>query len=217
MKRVVILVEGQTEETFVREMLQPHLREKGVYLESRILSTGGGFGPNDYPKIKADLVRLLNQQDVVLVTTMLDFYGLPKNFPGYGDLSSNQSGYDKVTFLENAFTSDIDSKRNRFLAYLSLHEFEAILFAKVEAFAKHFHDQQQLRQLQELANQFESPEEINDDVQTSPSHRLAKIINGYQKVLHGNLIALDIGLATIRQKCPHFNQWLDKLEKVSNR
>ena len=31
MKRVLILVEGQTEETFVRDLLEPHLSRRGVF------------------------------------------------------------------------------------------------------------------------------------------------------------------------------------------
>ncbi|MEH1826497.1 MAG: DUF4276 family protein [Nostoc sp.] len=29
------------------------------------------------------------------------------------------------------------------------------------------------------------------------------------------MIAMDIGLDTIRQQCQHFNQWLTRLEKIS--
>jgi hypothetical protein len=40
--RVNILVEGQTEETFVRELLAPHLVGFQVYLTPRIIETSKG-------------------------------------------------------------------------------------------------------------------------------------------------------------------------------
>ncbi|WP_255637136.1 DUF4276 family protein [Hyalangium versicolor] len=89
MKRILILVEGQTEETFVREVLAPHLVSLGLALQPVIvvtsrLETGeknkGGiirFGP-----VKQNLLMLLGDSNAVKVTTLFDFYGLPRDFPG---------------------------------------------------------------------------------------------------------------------------------------
>jgi Domain of unknown function (DUF4276) len=61
---------------------------------------------------------------------------------------------------------------------------------------------------------FSSPEHINDDPLTAPSKRILKCCDGYEKPLHGSLIAIDIGLEAIRQQCQHFNQWLLRLENL---
>jgi hypothetical protein len=61
---------------------------------------------------------------------------------------------------------------------------------------------------------FNSPEEINDSPMTAPSKRLLKIIPGYQKPLYGNIAALDVGLKSIRDQCPHFDSWLKRLETI---
>jgi hypothetical protein len=54
---------------------------------------------------------------------------------------------------------------------------------------------------------------INDQRETSPSHRLERIILGYNKIVYGIILAEAIGLNNIRKKCPRFNTWLDNLEK----
>ncbi|MEA5486638.1 MULTISPECIES: DUF4276 family protein [Pseudanabaena] len=37
----------------------------------------------------------------------------------------------------------------------------------------------------------------------------------YDKVLHGSLVALDIGLETIRRECQMFNRWIERLESLA--
>ena len=44
--------------------------------------------------------------------------------------------------------------------------------------------------------------------------RLPCIIADYQKPLHGLLLAMEMGLNAIRDTCPHFNEWLNKLETI---
>ena len=38
---VYIIVQGQTESTFVREVLAPHLAHKGIYLVAALIGTPG--------------------------------------------------------------------------------------------------------------------------------------------------------------------------------
>jgi hypothetical protein len=58
------------------------------------------------------------------------------------------------------------------------------------------------------------PEDINDHPKTAPSKRIVAAMRGYQKTFHGPLIACEIGLSAIRQNCPHFDAWLQKLERL---
>ena len=62
----------------------------------------------------------------------------------------------------------------------------------------------------------DNPEMINDVRETSPSHRLDRIIKGYNKIIYGNIIAEAIGLDNIRSKSPRFNEWLNKIESSAN-
>ena len=34
MKRIIIISEGQTEQSFCNDVLQPHLNERGIYIEN---------------------------------------------------------------------------------------------------------------------------------------------------------------------------------------
>ena len=52
------------------------------------------------------------------------------------------------------------------------------------------------------------------ELDTSPSHRLERIINGYKKVVYGNILAEAIGLHRIRQKSPRFKHWVRTLEQL---
>jgi hypothetical protein len=93
-----------------------------------------------------------------------------------------------------------------------MHEFEALLFSDCKAFATAIGHPAAEPKLQEIRNQFQTPEEINDSPVTAPSKRIEAIIPGYDKPLGGTLAALEIGLPKIRAACPHFRNWLEILE-----
>ena len=89
MAKVLILVEGQTEETFVKQTLGPYLSSLGVFVVPTIIATkriksGPSFkgGMPSYPKVRREILRLLGDSSAALVTTMIDFYGLRTSFPG---------------------------------------------------------------------------------------------------------------------------------------
>lgn len=220
MSKILILVEGQTEEAFVKNVLAPHLAVRGIYLTPKVITTSRTNmsrptfkdGVGSYNQVKGDLIRLLGDSSVVSVTTMLDFYGLPTDFPDYSKMPTG-SCFQQVEFLETAFTKNIANQK--FIPYLALHEFEAMLFVSLEEVAKAFPDKEQRikNELLPIKKMFVSPEEINNNRETAPSKRLEKSCPGYQKTLHGPLIARNIGLERIRQECLHFNQWLEKLEQ----
>lgn len=216
MKRVLVLVEGQTEERFVKEVLGPHLLSFAVDIIAVILKTSesprGRGGVSNYAKIRGDVLRLLRDTSVTAVTTMLDYYGLPNDFPGKDTLTASALSYERVEHLEKAFAEDIDDPR--FLPFLMLHEFEALVFADIEKLLEVIPgvSQHARKTLLQLAEQ--PPESINDNENTHPARRIQQCIPGYSKVLHGVLAAQRIGLEIIRQKCPHFNSWLSKLEAL---
>lgn len=88
MSRVHVLAEGQTEETFIRDVLAPYLATKGVYPFATLVKTkrvkdGPDFkgGITSYRQVKNDITLLLRDTNAVAVTTMIDFYGLPSGFP----------------------------------------------------------------------------------------------------------------------------------------
>lgn len=218
MNKVHVLVEGQTEETFIRDILYPHFAAQGLYLVSKLVTTkrtkvGPDFkgGVTNYRKVKDDLLRLLGDTSAVAVSTMMDYYGLPDDFPGKSSVKG-ATCYERVTYLEKAFERDIDSPR--FIPYLSLHEFEAMLFVSPGEMGKVFPDAEVENNLSAIASSFRTPEEINEGSETHPSARICKLVVGYQKRLHGPMVAARIGLAKIRERCAHLNNWLHKLENL---
>jgi hypothetical protein len=221
MKRVLILVEGQTEETFVRDVLAHHLMgfdlfPVAVIVKTKRTKSGPSFkgGVREYARIHNDVMRLLNDSDAIAVTTMLDYYGLPHDTPGLGDLRAGNC-YDRVAHVERAIDNDIKTARAdpRFKAFLTLHEFEGLLFSDPDKIAMVL--DRPVTLFQDIVAQVSSPEEINEGQHTHPSARMISLAPGYEKPFHGGLIALETGLAQIRRKCPHFAGWVEWLELLA--
>jgi hypothetical protein len=102
----------------------------------------------------------------------------------------------------------------RFRAFLTLHEFEGLLFSKPALIAAALDQPSAESRLNDIRAGFATPEDINDRPEFTPSKRLMSILVAYQKPAHGSRIASRIGLEVIRQECPHFNEWLSILERL---
>jgi len=216
MNYVYLLVEGQTEEAFVRELMVPIYARRGLYLTPIIVSTSPRHrgGMVSYAKVKPQIERLCKQHARAHVTTLFDLYALPGDFPGKGTPAypTAASGQRKAEFLEAELARDI-GQRN-FIPNLLVHEFEALLFAKIDAFEQWTDDDRVLTPLRAVRAAM-LPEDINDSPQTAPSKRILAAMPGYQKTIHGPLIACDIGLDVMRSVCPHFNRWLQKIDALA--
>lgn len=219
--RIHIVTEGQTETNFVNKLLVPHFSAQNIALIPCTVVTNADKkagrlykgGISSYAKVKNNIEICLRYTKTasVYVTTMFDFYGLPEDFPGYDGIKNIADPYHKVAFLENALQEDICKDNAAFLPYLSLHEFEALLFSDIAIIEDHFfdHDISALKTLRDF-----NPELINNEKQTSPSKRILKCIPVYHKSTDGIAIALKIGLEPLRAKCKHFSRWIEKLETL---
>lgn len=212
MKRVHILVEGQTEELFVNEILQPALGSltlTPVLVATKRVKSGGKFkgGLGSFRQVADDLRRLLQDTSAIAVTTLLDLYGLPDDFPG---TASPLQARARAAHLEVEMHRAMGSPP-RLIPHLSVHEFEAFLFVNPGRAPSVFSDEQQ-RRMTEIANGYAGDVElINDGATTHPSARVRAIVPGYDKVLGGSLAVLDTGLDGLRVACPHFKAWVDRL------
>jgi hypothetical protein len=218
MKRVLVSVEGQTEETFVREILRKHLWKYNVDIEPIIVSTsrvkqGKKFkgGLLSYAKAQNEVKQLLHDTNATAITTLYDMYHLPTDFPSYSTRPAG-SGQTKAIYLERAFKEDINS--SRFHPHLQVHEFEAFLFVNPERTAALFPEKNLVEQLLKIRRAFPTPEDINDSPITAPSKRIEKLYPNYDKPLYGPLAVLEIGLDALRAECPHFSSWLVWLENL---
>ena len=145
---------------------------------------------------------------------MIDLFRLPNDFPNKQLCATGQL-YQRVACLEQAFDHDVGYQN--FIPYLSVHEFEGLLFSDPGKFGKWFNDPRGLQQLTAGVAAFQNPEYINDGPNTAPSKRVEAALGnaGYQKPVHGPLIAMDIGLERMRERCPHFDQWVTSLEALA--
>lgn len=223
MIRLHIVAEGQTEEEFVNSILVTFLAGLGVYADVRCVETSrrrcriyrGGM--LDYGRAKRDLARWIREDDheEVRFTTMFDLYALPVDFPEFEACQRLADPYERVAALERAFEEDMGCPR--FVPYIQLHEFEALLLTDPSKFAMEFIDcDAQIRGLAAVCADYDSPELIDDGATTAPSKRIIEELPEYEgrKASAGPLIAGHIGLERIRAGCPHFDAWLRRLEAL---
>lgn len=221
MTRVYVVVEGATEESFVREVLAPILWPSELYIIPIILgSPGQKGGRTSYSRVKKDVVVLLKQHRTAYCSTMLDFYGLGKGFPGM-PLPPDLANLDKVARIEQAVKEDIAAKVPdlrpdiRFLPYLQLHEYEGLLFSDHEAFASGIKQSHLASRFKAIRDEFSTPEDINDDPNTAASRRVLGVYPSYRKVVDGTLAARAVGVASMQQECPHFREWVQRLQALA--
>lgn len=216
MRRVYIICEGQTEENFIKEVFAPYFNPQIVAIQPLLVGKKGGA--LSYDRVKNFILSLAKNDTATYITTMFDYYALDTNFPGHNQLNAIPDIYKKVKHLEEKFRDDInsnlpDTPNDRFIPYIQPHEFESLLFSDINEIVKADPDWNKkatlISSLSEIVNDYPNPEEINNSYNTSPSHRLAQILNlpKYRKVLHGTAIAKNIGIENIRQKCRHFDEW----------
>lgn len=218
-RAIYIVVEGDTEEEFVNSLLQPHFASIHRFYDVRAIklatSSGHKGGDLSFARYQHNVALLLNQESDVVVTSLIDFYQLRTDFPSYNEAKKQNRPEDQVAMLENACNSTMNN--DRFIPYIQLHEFEALVFSARRGFDQLGLSARQLAEINKILTQFPNPELINEGQQTAPSKRLAAIIPGYQKVLYGNMIALENGFQTILSKCPRFNAWIKLLESKIQR
>ncbi len=210
MKRLLVLVEGQTEEVFVNRILAPHLVRYMVIATPTLVETrhipGGSRdkgGLTSWAKAKRDILLRLRDTDAV-TTTLFDFYGLPADFPGH-DVDRTHEPNRDVVAVEIAMATDIHNQR--FIPFLALHEFETWVFAGAETIATHFGMPTLVNKIEEITRRFPSIEHINNGPKTHPSRRLESLIPSYKKRSDGPTILEAVGISRIRALCPHFDAW----------
>lgn len=219
--RVNIIVEGQTEEQFVNELLYSHLINLGVSIRPIIIGKYGSGGLTSYGGAKRDILLALKQDKTAYCSTMFDFFRLPIDFPGM-PADTSLGSIDKAKQIEAAISKDIREEfddrmnPNRLIPYIQMHEFEALLFSDPKACAEGLYKPELEPDLQEIRDGFPTPEDINDGPTTSPSERILGLFDRYQKPLYGCLACLHIGLETLRAECKHFDEWVRSLEALAN-
>ncbi len=220
MIRLNITAEGFSEERFVTDMLRPHLWNNfGISAEVRKVLTnrklkkrGGIVG---YQKFKNDISQWFKECPDVYHTTLIDLYGLSTDFPGHTTTKHLQP-YSRVSQMEQQMATDLAF--GKFIPYIQLHEFEALMYADTAIMEDWLSLYNKLPK--NCFTQIKSsvygnnPELINESPETAPSKRILNLCESYDKVDDGILILKEIGLARLRSECQHFNEWLTALENL---
>jgi len=226
MSRLLIHVEGETEEKFVNGILGPHLYHRGYSnVSARLIGNSrqrdhrGGI--KAWSVARKEIINHLRENPACLATTMVDYYALPqsdgKAWPGRK--AANILPFaQKTAAIENALLADICHEigdgfdSHHFIPFVIMHEFEGLLFSDCQGFGRGIGRPELAAKFQLIRDQFLSPEEINDSPKTAPSKRVEELFPGYEKPLLGVLAILEIGITAIRDECPHFHEWLIRLE-----
>lgn len=225
MTRVLVHVEGETEETFVNEVFGPYLIECGfssvaarLLGHARARSRRGGI--RSWATVRDDIMAHLREDTGSAATTMVDYYGMPQGaWPGRKgasvlapDKRADSVERAMLEDLSRAMGEGFDSRR--FVPFVVMHEFEALLFSDCASFATAIGHREAAPDLESVRAEFATPEDIDDSPESAPSKRIRRIVLGYDKPLMGNLAMLEIGLDRVRTECPHFDGWLKRMEQL---
>ena len=211
MKRLYIVVEGQTEGAFVAQVLAPHLLKQGILCVTPVVIHHGAHGARggmvSYEPLKDDILRLLREGDAPIVSTLIEFFRCPDT-PGKEVWDKATNHQQEVELREQEIGRDIASRR--FIPYIQLHEFEALLFSS-DVGSNGLFSPKEVDELSKIVEDYPNPEEINSSPEGAPSKRILAIVPTYDKVFHGELIAGAIGIETILERCPRFRAWVERL------
>ena len=231
-KRLHFLVEGPTEKEFVDNVLVGHLLAYDKICDARLITTsrdwsGGVFykgGVTTYGKLKFEIESQIKRDHNPdsYFTTMVNYYGLPKDFPGMPQQRMCADPLQVVRAIESRFEADVLSLfpalnfAAHFVPNVLCHEFESLMFADLDKLLNWYptRNNEVFDLKQQLVGCGGDPELVNASRQTAPSRRIKALIDEFDKVTTGAIVALDIGLNNLRQSCAHFDAWITKLEEL---
>ncbi len=208
---VKIPLEVPTEEEFVNNSIAPYLNGFGIInalpipLETSPVYYGGDI---TYERYRDYADKILVSDSNCIVTSLIDFYELRKDFPGYTAALALPFRNESVQLIKHEISNDFNNER--LVPYIQLHEFEGLLFSDIKVFQTYF--PKIANHAHYIINQYPNPEMINDGPATAPSVRMkeifAKIPKRYIKLFHGSMIALENGITPVLAKCPRFKTGL---------
>ena len=180
MKTVYVLCEGPTEKQFVQEVLYDVALNKNIYLLAPVVTTK--VADRKYYGGTSSYRKI--KKDLLKLCNHSDAV-ITSLFDLYA-LPKDTPGYKNQT---------------------QSHEFEALLYANPSAFQTYSKAVAEMMEKAMLVSGG-NPELINNSFDTSPSHRITQVYPEYSKPTVGVIISKRIGINTMREACPHFNEWL---------
>ncbi len=217
---IVALVEGQTENIFVRDLIQPYLANRSVFITSNLLSKPGRKGGDvKFSRAQRDIGSRLKQRPDTWVTLFVDYYGIDGDWSGHQRSKATTSHISKAQIMNKSTAEKVNElfgahgSETRFIPYISMFEIEALLFSDAEILADKLKVNR--HQVDTVLAQCE-PEQINDSPHTAPSRRLQTLSKPFKKIATVIDIARAIGIPKMRAACPLFNNWISTLENLQH-
>lgn len=217
---VIAIVEGKTELDFISRIVAPYLGWKGVYITPiQVYKPGSRGGDVKFSRVIKDIRAELNKRPDTVITTFLDLYGLQE----WPDLPAIMATPNYDNMIEKLYESTDKALREifkahhvdtRIIPYFAIYEFEALLFADPAKLATGLDCSTET--VTQIVKGCGGAELINNSPDTAPSKRLDKLSprGKFRKTTQGIAIAESIGIDTMREKCPQFNNWLNQLEAL---
>ncbi|MBN2441194.1 MAG: DUF4276 family protein [Spirochaetales bacterium] len=216
---IITIVEGRTEEIFIKKILGEYLSHKNIYMiPIQISKPGQKGGDVKFSRAIKDITIHMKQRQDTYISLLIDYYGLKNDWPGFNEAQQETVPSNIASIINKATHKAVNDKlsgygsASRFIPNIEMHEFEALLFSDASCLATALQVPQSA--IDNVINQFGDPEKIDDSPLTAPSKRLENFYPRYKKTSTGIVIAQNIGIEKIRSKCKIFNNWLIRLEAL---
>lgn len=216
---IMIIAEGHTEKRFIDEILTPYMATNNIFIRGQLVGKPGHKGGDiRFSRVEKDIAMHLKQRKDTFVSIFVDYYGIKKDWPGLNEAHQCTSPKAIADVMNRATKEKVSSKLadyaagNRFIPFIAVHEFEALLFSDIKILASQLKVDPSI--VEKILEECGEPESINNSPNSAPSIRLKQILNSYKKNTNGITIANLIGIEKMRSKCPLFHEWLTTLENL---
>jgi hypothetical protein len=215
---VIVIVEGKTEEIFIKRVLSKYLADRNIYMTPIQISKPGQKGGDvRFSRAIKDISLHMKQRPDTYISLFFDYYGV-KEWPGLESARKEQVPKNIAQTINDATHQAVNQELSeyrsvtRFVPHVAVHEFESLLFSDPAKLAQAL--RVEITAVKSILDQFDDPEKINDSQETAPSKRLEKLYSRYKKTNTGIVIAQEIGIELMRRKCQVFNSWIERLEQL---
>jgi hypothetical protein len=223
--RVLVVVEGPTERASLQQRdVAAKFVAAGFSVHPKVVGKPGHKGGvRPFGRVLPEIVALLRQEPQAKVSTIFDFYALPlTQWPGYPQ-SAGLPAAQAVTVIENGMAAAVANAipnlvPGRFIPYIQLFEFEALLFSDPAVMAQAFGNPALHTIFAGIVAASGGCEAINNGLATAPSKRIEAVFPAYKKGSGLNAHAPIILGAIARNNwphllmaCPRFRNWLSLL------
>lgn len=222
-RRLLVFTDDHAESLMINAILRDHLLAAG-YAAVHAKLLGHVHSPSAaarWPDARAELVEELLADPEQVVTTMMDYNRLNEFWADDAKGKPNGKASERSRAVCRWLVDDVtrETKLNdpdgRFIPFVLMPEFESLLFSDCDKLAEALGAVNLARALQFTRDKFVTPEDMDGAGKFSPSVRIMQRVPEYQRSLHGIFAAKQIGVASIRERCPLFNQWLAQLENLA--